>query len=68
MTITKRKEVVEMKFEIFKDVSRQFRFRLIAKNGETVAASEAYTTKDKCKKGITAVKRCAKAKVIDTTK
>ena len=57
-----------MRFEIFKDMSNQFRFRLLAKNGEIVASSEGYTTKDKCKKGIAAVKRCAKAKILDLTK
>ena len=57
-----------MEFEIFKDTSGDFRFRLLAKNGEVVAASEGYTTKDKCKKGIAAVKRCAKVKILDLTK
>jgi hypothetical protein len=56
-----------MKFEIFK--SRDgFRFRLLAKNGEIVAQSESYTSLAMCKKGIAVVKRCAKAKVIDTAK
>ena len=31
------------KFQIYKDVSGQFRWRIIAGNGEKVAASEAYT-------------------------
>jgi uncharacterized protein YegP (UPF0339 family) len=56
-----------MKFEIFTDTGGGFRFRLLSKNGEVVAQSEAYTTKDKCKKGIAAVKRCARAKVSDLT-
>jgi uncharacterized protein YegP (UPF0339 family) len=44
------------KFEVFKDASGQFRFRLVAPNGETIAASEAYTTKDACMNGIKSVK------------
>lgn len=44
------------KFEVFKDASGQFRFRLVAPNGEIIAASEAYTTKDACMNGIESVK------------
>ncbi len=32
------------KFQIFRDIAGQYRWRLIARNGEIVAASEAYTT------------------------
>jgi uncharacterized protein YegP (UPF0339 family) len=45
------------KFEIFKDVSGQFRFRLVAPNGEIIATSEAYTSKQSCKDGIEAVRK-----------
>jgi uncharacterized protein YegP (UPF0339 family) len=44
------------KFQIFKDSAREFRFRLKAKNGETILASEGYTTKQNCKNGIESVK------------
>jgi uncharacterized protein len=33
------------KFVIYRDVAGQYRWRLLAGNGEIVAASEAYTTK-----------------------
>lgn len=33
------------KFVIYRDVQGQYRWRLIARNGEIVAISEAYTTK-----------------------
>jgi len=33
------------KFQIYKDVAGYFRWRLIAANGEKVAASEAYNSK-----------------------
>jgi uncharacterized protein YegP (UPF0339 family) len=44
------------KFEIYKDVAGKFRFRLKAPNGEIIAASEAYESKDGCKNGINSVK------------
>jgi len=37
---------------------------LKAKNGEIVATGETYSSLQMCKKGITAVKRCGKAKVV----
>lgn len=56
------------KFEIFKDTASKYRFRLKADNGEIIANSEAYTTKDACKGGIDSVKRNAPtATVTDTT-
>lgn len=56
-----------MKFEIFQDKKKQYRFRLIANNNQVVCQSEAYVGKDSCKKGIAAVKKCGKAKVEDMT-
>jgi len=54
------------KFEIYKNASGQFRFRLKAPNGEIIAAGEAYTTKDACKNGIASVKENApKAEIVD---
>ena len=38
-------------FEIYKDKSGKFRFRLKAKNGEIICASQAYTSKGSCVKG-----------------
>ena len=43
------------KFEIYKDKAGQFRFRLKAKNGQIIAASEGYVKKDSCKNGIASV-------------
>ena len=58
----------EPKFEIYKDAAGKFRFRLIAPNGEIIAASEAYESKDGCKNGIASVKENApKAEIVDTT-
>mgnify|MGYP002862168451 CR=1 FL=1 len=47
------------KFEIFKTKDGQFRFRLIASNGEKILASESYKAKDSCKNGIASVKKNA---------
>ena len=53
------KKEVNPKFEIYKDNSGEFRFRLNAKNGENILASEGYTKKDDCLKGIESVKKNA---------
>ncbi len=47
------------KFEIYKDKAGEFRFRLKAKNGEIIAASEGYVKKDSCKNGIESVRKNA---------
>ena len=47
------------KFIIFKDASGQYRFRLVAPNGEIIAASEAYTSKRSCLDTIEAVRKYA---------
>ena len=40
------------KFKITKDKRGEYRFKLNAPNGETIAVSEGYTTKSSAKKGI----------------
>ena len=47
------------KFEVFKDKSGQYRFRLKAGNGEIIATGEAYTTKAACLNGIESIKKNA---------
>ncbi len=55
-------------FEVFKDASGQFRFRLRAPNGEPIASSEAYKTKESCMDGIKSVQKNApNAKIKDMT-
>ena len=47
-------------FEIFSNPrTKKFHFRLKAKNGQIVLASQAYQTKQKCKAGIKSVARNA---------
>ncbi|MEG0378029.1 MAG: DUF1508 domain-containing protein, partial [Eubacterium sp.] len=53
------------KFEVYKDKSDKFRFRLKAHNGEEIAASGAYKAKSSCLKGIASIRKNApKAEII----
>ncbi len=53
-------------FEWYKDAKGKFRFRLKAANGEIIAVSEAYSSKDSCVNGIESVKKNAPtAKVVE---
>jgi uncharacterized protein YegP (UPF0339 family) len=54
------------KFEIKKDKAGKFRFNLVAANGEIIASSEAYESKEACQNGIQSVKTNAPtAEVVD---
>lgn len=46
---------VNPKFEIYLDHAGEYRFRLRARNGENIAASEGYKAKASCKNGIESV-------------
>jgi uncharacterized protein YegP (UPF0339 family) len=55
------------KFKIYQDQGEKqdFRWHLVAPNGEIIAAGEGYTTKHSCEKGIKTVKKhAAVAKVV----
>ena len=49
----------EPMFEITKDKAGKFRFHLKAANGEIIATSEAYNTKQSCQDEIKSVKENA---------
>ena len=55
------------KYELFADASLKFRFNLIASNGQTIASSEAYNTKQGGIRGIEAVKNSCGAIIEDLT-
>ena len=56
------------KFELYKDASGKFRFRLKAGNGEIIAVGEAYESKSSAQNGIDSVKKNAPdAPVVDLT-
>ncbi len=53
-------------FEVFKDIAGEFRFRLKAANGETIAASQGYITNTSALDGIESVrKNAAAAPIVD---
>ena len=47
------------KFEIYLDKAGEYRFRLTAKNGQTIASSEGYKQLASCENGIESVKKNA---------
>lgn len=51
------------KFEVYTDKKGEFRFRLKAKNGQNICASEGYTTVKACLNGVKSVGKNACAKV-----
>ena len=44
------------KYQIYKDNADKFRFRLNAKNGQQILASQGYASKASCKNGIESVR------------
>ncbi len=65
LTINDRK-VLHPKYQIFKDAAEKYRFHLKASNGEIIAASEGYETKDSALTGINVVKRSGNAEIDDS--
>ncbi|RXW33068.1 YegP family protein [Propioniciclava flava] len=53
-------------FEVYKDAAGKYRFRLKATNGQVIAASQGYESKDSCLGGIASVQKNApEAKIVD---
>ena len=46
-------------FEVYRDAAQEYRFRLKAANGRTVAASQGYASLEACLNGVESVKACA---------
>ena len=44
-------------FEVYEDAKGEYRFRLKAANGQTIAVSEGYTTRSACLNGVESVQR-----------
>ena len=60
--------MAQAKFEIFKDATSEFRFRLVAPNGEIVAASQGYNAKVSCVEGVDSLRRYSSgAALVDST-
>ena len=47
------------KFQVYLDKAGEFRFRLLASNGQNIAGSEGYSRKDSCLNGIESVRKNA---------
>jgi len=57
-----------MKFSIYKDSAGEFRFRIIAANGNILASSEGYSQKQSASDAIASIqKNAADAGVVDET-
>ena len=61
------KKLTNPKYELFTDASNEYRFHLKASNGEIIAASEGYETKEGVLNGIDAVQRSCDAEIEDLT-
>ncbi len=58
-TVEEVEKVKNPKFEMYIDKAGEFRFRLKARNGEIILASEGYSQKAGCKNGIESVRKNA---------
>ena len=58
-TVEEFEKVKSPKFEMYVDKAGEFRFRLKARNGEIILASEGYSQKAGCKYGIESVRKNA---------
>ena len=47
------------KFQVYRDRAGEYRFRLKARNGETIAVSQGYAAKSSCLNGVDSVRRNA---------
>ena len=53
------RQLTNPKFEMYRDKSGSYRFRLKARNGEIIAVSEIYSAKAGCLNGIESIRRNA---------
>lgn len=58
-TVEGYEKVTHPKYEVYEDKGGEYRFRLKARNGEIIAASESYKAKSSCLNGIESVKKNA---------
>ena len=56
-TVEGYETVKNPKFEVYQDKAGEYRFRLTATNGQTIAVSEGYKQMDSCMNGIESVKK-----------
>lgn len=63
-TVEGWKNVANPVFELYKDKAGEFRFRLRARNGEPILASEGYSAKASATGGIESVRKNADSEVV----
>jgi DNA-binding protein Alba len=61
------KRISNPKYQVFCDENAKFRFHLNASNGEIIAQSEGYETKEGCMKGIEAFRTSCNGEIEDLT-
>jgi len=54
----------QMYLQMFQDKKKKWRFRLVANNGQTLASSEAYSSKTKCRNTVLSIQSYAKSKTL----
>jgi uncharacterized protein len=64
-TVNNFMQLPNPKYEVYRDTSGEYRFRLKASNGEIIAQSEGYTSKEGCLNGIAVLKESRDAPVED---
>ena len=67
-TVEGYEKVKNPKFEMYVDKAGEYRFRLKARNGEIILASEGYSQKAGCKNGIESVRKNAADGVVEKEK
>ncbi len=65
LTAESEEKVSNPKFEIYTDKAGEFRFRLKARNGEIILASEGYKAKASCENGIESVRKNSAAEIAE---
>ncbi len=55
------------KYEVYQDRKKEYRFRLIASNGNNIVWGEGYTTLQACKSGIMSIQNNATSDIVDTS-
>lgn len=65
LTIENATKVSNPKYQIYQDAAGKYRFRLNASNGEVIADSSGYTTKEDCLKILGLVKNSDQAEIED---
>ncbi len=67
LTIEEGPKLANQKYQVFKDAAGEFRFHLKASNGEIIAESKGYGTKEECQQVLNAIRNSCNAEIEDST-